>query len=46
MRCPGRAEYQNIIKEDQDKLLGEGFQDITREGLKCGRCVGEAKGHD
>ena len=45
MGCPGRTEYQNIIKKDKDKLPDEGFHDIIHEGLKCRWCIGEAEWH-
>jgi hypothetical protein len=43
---PGRAIYQNVIKEYQGELSDERLQYIIHQSLECGWRISQAERHD
>ena len=44
--CFRRTIYQNIIKENQDKVAKMIPENVVHEGLEHCWSIGEAEGHD
>jgi hypothetical protein len=46
MGFPSFSIYENIIKENQDKMMKECIEDMINETFESGGSIIEAKGHD
>ena len=46
MICPGFSIDEDIIKENSDKMMEKGTEDMVHEALEGGGGITQAKGHD